>query len=126
MVDGAMFDLLHDIANSVRRGGDAVGEPVGRYSGVFGGLQVVACGDLHQLPPIQREAGMCYEAKNWTACFSLRNHMVLDSVQRQVRRGRGRGGHDRPSQHCAPRCSATPDSWRCSTPSAWATARQRW
>lgn len=44
MLDAAMLDALDEVARAVR----------GRDSAVFGGIQLVLCGDFFQLPPVRR------------------------------------------------------------------------
>lgn len=45
MVDADLFDKLEGVARAVRRSG-----------GVFGGIQLVVCGDFLQLPPVSKES----------------------------------------------------------------------
>ena len=81
MVDGGFFDLLEEVARLVR------GRPA-----PFGGLQLVLCGDFHQLPPVTtRGQGaaqarrFCFEAALWKAC--VHHCLELTQVFRQVKRG---------------------------------------
>ena len=83
MVDGGFFDLLEEVARLVRGRRDP-----------FGGLQLVLCGDFHQLPPVTRGQGaaqaqarrFCFESAAWKAC--VHHCLELTQVFRQVKRGR--------------------------------------
>jgi len=70
MLDGNLLDALELIARGVRSN-----------EALFGGLQLVLCGDFFQLPPVGLErdaATWCFDAKCWgrlvpsTDCFVLR------------------------------------------------------
>lgn len=82
MVDGGFFDLLEEVARLVRGRPDP-----------FGGLQLVLCGDFHQLPPVTSGQGaaqaqarrFCFEAAAWKAC--VHHCLELTQVFRQVKRG---------------------------------------
>lgn len=76
MVDSEYLDLVEEVARKVRGS-----------SAAFGGLQVVFCGDFHQLPPVTKDrasqsARFCFESKAWSAA-SLQC-IQLTQVFRQV------------------------------------------
>jgi ATP-dependent DNA helicase PIF1 len=75
MASGELFDVAEELARIIRR--DA--RP-------FGGIQVVACGDFHQLPPVfdAGERLMAFQAKSWSRVFSSENHYLLDTIFRQT------------------------------------------
>lgn len=58
MIDGELFDKLEAIARDVR----GCGEP-------FGGIQVIACGDFAQLPPVKARGGFAFQAERWEDVF---------------------------------------------------------
>ena len=63
MMDGEFFDTLEYIARNVRGN-----------SKPFGGIQLVICGDFHQLPPVARHAQarkFCFEASSWASCVNF-------------------------------------------------------
>ncbi len=76
MLDGRMFDTLESIARSVRNS-----------QAPFGGIQLVLCGDFHQLPPVAKgREGMAarrflFEASCWGRC--VEKVVVLTRVFRQ-------------------------------------------
>jgi ATP-dependent DNA helicase PIF1 len=95
MIRPAVWDLLEEVARRTRNSPKP-----------FGGIQVVACGDFLQLPPViegkwgvperkwgrpeRQEAGeageasgFAYEAKSWNKCFAPGATIVLDQVYRQ-------------------------------------------
>ncbi len=60
MLDSILFDLLEEIARTVRGS-----------SRPFGGMQVICCGDFLQLPPVSlghNGAGFAFEGEAWTRC----------------------------------------------------------
>lgn len=75
MMSVEMFELLELIARTTR-GSERV----------FGGLQVVFCGDFMQLPPVKKgatETHFCFESPKWTETFAHRNCVQLKTVYRQ-------------------------------------------
>lgn len=78
MVDGDFFDMVEEVARAVKR-----------TTAPFGGLQLVLCGDFHQLPPVvkgrEAEANrrFCFESCAWTSCID--HCLELTEVYRQVR-----------------------------------------
>ncbi|CAE8648514.1 unnamed protein product, partial [Polarella glacialis] len=62
MVSGRLLDVLDAVGRSVR----------GCPGQAFGGLQVLLCGDFHQLPPPGKDVdGWAFEAKVWGEAFGL-------------------------------------------------------
>eukprot|EP00996_Jenningsia_fusiforme_P001277 NODE_216_length_2699_cov_43.609811_g198_i0.p1 GENE.NODE_216_length_2699_cov_43.609811_g198_i0~~NODE_216_length_2699_cov_43.609811_g198_i0.p1 ORF type:complete len:828 (+),score=152.50 NODE_216_length_2699_cov_43.609811_g198_i0:89-2572(+) len=72
MLNAAFFDALEDCARHVRES-----------SLVFGGLQVIACGDFLQLPPVSRNhrASYAFQAECWERVFPAQ--YTLSTVLRQ-------------------------------------------
>ena len=81
MLDGALFDKLEEVARLVRRSPRP-----------FGGLQIVACGDFLQLPPVEEKGGFgggnrgggvkfAFEAKSWDTVIGAQ--VALTQVFRQ-------------------------------------------
>jgi len=72
MIDAELFDKLEHVARIVRED-----------SRVFGGLQLIVCGDFLQLPPVSSgEPRFAFEAGSWAA--SLPHSVVLTQVYRQA------------------------------------------
>ena len=76
MVDAKLFDLVEEVARHVRNSDLP-----------FGGIQLILCGDFHQLPPVfkQNEGGVrkfCFESQAWAECNLY--CMQLKKVYRQV------------------------------------------
>ena len=71
MVDGAYFDALDAIARACRGN-----------TRPFGGIQVIASGDFHQLPPV-KPVKLCFEAAVWPRLFA-QTTFVLRTVRRQT------------------------------------------
>lgn len=73
MMDGTFFDVLELVARKIRRD-----------SRPFGGIQLVVCGDYHQLPPVTRHSSQrsfCFESRSWSSCI---HHCIeLKQVFRQ-------------------------------------------
>ncbi|KAH8045978.1 PIF1-like helicase [Aureococcus anophagefferens] len=70
MIDGALLDKIDAVARAAR--GNA--RP-------FGGVQVLACGDFAQLPPV-RVTRFAFEAESWRGAFGARQY-CLSAVFRQ-------------------------------------------
>lgn len=83
MIDGRLFDNLNDIARELRR----------KKNLPFGGLQVIACGDFYQLPPVSKTeikadgtklkelAQFTFESIAWKEALS--SSIILKEVFRQ-------------------------------------------
>ena len=73
MLSARLFDALELISRSLRND-----------TRVFGGLQLVACGDFFQLPPLPNsyDVGLfLFESQKWKTVFS--HMMILTIVVRQ-------------------------------------------
>jgi len=78
MMSKKLFDLLNNVAKAVRK----------RKHEVFGGIQLIFCGDFFQLPPIETEGDpdtglFCFESEEWDAVFPKKNQIQLEKVFRQ-------------------------------------------
>ncbi len=76
MISASLFELLSWIGCSIRQ----------NFEKPFGGIQVIVCGDFHQLPPVDRVGGatFAFESKEWKQLFpSKENWIVLKTVVRQ-------------------------------------------
>jgi ATP-dependent DNA helicase PIF1 len=80
MLDGELFDTLERIAREMRStsmyGEAAINGPV------FGGIQLVVCGDFLQLPPV-KASRFAFQADSWNTCFPMENQIELTTVFRQ-------------------------------------------
>jgi ATP-dependent DNA helicase PIF1 len=56
MMSKTLFELL-----------DAIGKKMRKNQKVFGGIQLICCGDFHQLPPVENE--FCFESPLWDKTF---------------------------------------------------------
>lgn len=77
MLSQYLFDILDDIAKSVRNS-----------ELPFGGMQIICIGDFHQLPPIfsageLNSGNYCFESVNWNSTFPPESHVVLKKIFRQ-------------------------------------------
>jgi ATP-dependent DNA helicase PIF1 len=75
MMSYEMLTLLNDIARSVRK-----------TIGLIGGIQVIALGDFHQLPPVKYkspEQKYVFQNPIWNALFPRDRIIVLSEVVRQ-------------------------------------------
>jgi len=84
MLDGQLFDKAGQVVAQVRTSHvDSSGALVRNgTTGPYGGVQVIACGDFMQLPPVQVEAKKwVFQSKAWAA-LGFRNHL-LTTVHRQ-------------------------------------------
>lgn len=72
MIDAALFDKIEAVARVVRKSDRP-----------FGGIQVVACGDFYQLPPVNKEGRpkFCFEGNSWGRV--IKRAIVLKQVFRQ-------------------------------------------
>ncbi len=70
MLSGRFFDRLEELARALRKN-----------TRPFGNLQVVICGDFLQLPPVETDEGLCFEAQAWPRMhFTM---ILLEKVFRQ-------------------------------------------
>ena len=72
MMSAKIFTILDQIARHAR----------GRPNQPFGGLQLVFSGDFYQLPPVDSQAGFCFESPNWNSTFD--EVIVLTTIFRQT------------------------------------------
>ncbi len=96
MVHARQFDLLHRVAQRLRRS-----------EAPFGGIQLIVAGDFAQLPPVPRKEGgekddggtprYAFQSRHWAECLPTTQQFSLLQVHRQQDRGtwpdgvRGRG-----------------------------------
>lgn len=71
MIDAELFDKLSEIARAIRK------KPLLP----FGGIQVIACGDFYQLPPVKGE--YCFTSKAWKQLFTPESVIQLTRIHRQ-------------------------------------------
>ncbi|XP_065645362.1 ATP-dependent DNA helicase PIF1-like [Hydra vulgaris] len=86
MINAQTFDLLHIIACEIKQ----------CYDELFGGIQVIACGDFFQLPPIKGE--FVFKSKIWqqymtevlvlTECFKQKEDAQFFGALNEIRFGR--------------------------------------
>ncbi len=74
MLNSTTFAFAEEFARVVRNS-----------SKPFGGIQVIACGDFFQLPPVARDAAVsfAFEAGAWDVVFGARNTIELQQVLNQ-------------------------------------------
>jgi ATP-dependent DNA helicase PIF1 len=68
MMSVELFELLNELGQAIRKS-----------SKPFGGIQVIFCGDFHQLPPIN--SPFCFESPLWESTFD--ESIVLTTIFRQ-------------------------------------------
>ena len=74
MVDGELLDKLNEIAKKFRRN-----------NAPFGGIQVVACGDFYQLPPVVKKTGLDGEInEDMEAFFSFECLAWKETIQQTI------------------------------------------
>lgn len=66
MMSASSLDKLSQLASVVRKN-----------KLPFGGLQVILCGDLFQLPPVESTASYCFQADVWPQLFASPQSVVL-------------------------------------------------
>ena len=86
MMSMAMFEMLNEIGINVRR---ACPKHYESGNNVFGGIQLIFCGDPFQLPPvatvnIENSSKFCFESPLWDQVFKKENHIELTTVYRQI------------------------------------------
>ena len=73
LIDSAFFELINEVLNTVR---DGV-----KPETLFGGIQLVVCGDFLQLPPVGDKLKFCFESKLWRK--SIKKNFHLTQIFRQ-------------------------------------------
>jgi len=78
MMSKKIFEILERVARITRGNGQP-----------FGGIQIVFTGDFYQLPPVESygepdTAAFCFESDVWARVFKPENHIILQTVFRQV------------------------------------------
>lgn len=68
MMSVELFELLNELGKTIRRS-----------SKPFGGIQVIFCGDFHQLPPIN--SPFCFESPMWDSIFD--ENIIMNTIFRQ-------------------------------------------
>lgn len=78
MLDGALFDVLEQLARRIRKD-----------SAPFGGIQLILCGDFFQLPPVglsqNPKIKFLFESEAWAAC--VQQTVLLIEIFRQKESG---------------------------------------
>ena len=77
MMSKKIFDTIEHIARQLRK-----------KPGVFGGMQLIFCGDFFQLPPVgnadEPDSDLfCFQSEHWFNVFPQRNHVQLTHIFRQ-------------------------------------------
>lgn len=77
MMSKKIFDTIEHIARQTRKN-----------PGLFGGMQIVFCGDFFQLPPVGNGGEpdsdlFCFQSARWFEVFPQRNHVQLTHIFRQ-------------------------------------------
>ena len=70
MMSKQLFELINILAQKIRKS-----------QRLFGGIQLICCGDFHQLPPIENE--FCFESEIWDKTFTYQ--YVLKENFRQMK-----------------------------------------
>ncbi|XP_077998932.1 uncharacterized protein LOC144451879 [Glandiceps talaboti] len=73
MISSQTFNLINDVLQSIRSSTE-----------VFGGMQIVACGDFKQLPPVRSphdNAEYCFTSELWNRTFT--HTTILKTIYRQ-------------------------------------------
>lgn len=83
MLSKSLFELLDQIGKQVRMTNSKYHAIAGKP---FGGIQLVACGDFFQLPPVPTQGDpdsdkMCFESPLWDQTFD--SQILLDKIFRQ-------------------------------------------
>ena len=89
MIDAALFDKIEAVARAVRKSNI-----------VFGGIQLVLCGDFLQLPPVSKESSRKQHCFKVCLIFALSAYRCYDTISALRLRGiigRGEGGGGRGS-----------------------------
>lgn len=75
MLSCDLFERLEEIATRVRNVPDML----------FGGIQIILCGDFYQLPPVDRKSSLvkyCFQSPLWNKLI-MKNVVVLKQIYRQ-------------------------------------------
>jgi len=77
MMSKKIFETIEHIARQTRK-----------KPGLFGGMQIVFCGDFFQLPPVgngdEPDSDLfCFQSERWFDVFPQRNHVQLTHIFRQ-------------------------------------------
>lgn len=72
MISGSMFDKMEAMARILKGS-----------SRPFGGIQLIACFDALQLPPVSDPNDFFFGAQSWFRCFPWTQHVELTRVMRQ-------------------------------------------
>jgi ATP-dependent DNA helicase PIF1 len=77
MMSHKILNILEEVARHIRK-----------TSKVFGGIQVIFCGDFYQLGPIGDQYELetkeyCFQSKKWFDIFPKENHIQLHTIFRQ-------------------------------------------
>ena len=79
MLDGALFDVLEQLARRLRKD-----------SSPFGGIQLILCGDFFQLPPVglsnNPKIKFLFESEAWASCVGQQT-VLLTEIFRQKESG---------------------------------------
>lgn len=83
MLSKSLFEIFDQIGKQVRMFDDRYAHHAGKP---FGGIQLIACGDFFQLPPVPNDGDpdsgkMCFESSLWEETFD--SQILLDKVFRQ-------------------------------------------
>ena len=75
LISPQLWDLIENLARTLRSSTE-----------VFGGIQVIACGDFLQLPPVQEEGDseyrFCFETPSWQELFHKSNKGKIICLQK--------------------------------------------
>lgn len=71
MLSGELFDTINSIAKNFRKNASP-----------FGGIQLIFCGDFHQLPPVSNDSTFCFESLEWNNVFE--KEILLKKNFRQI------------------------------------------
>jgi len=84
MLDGKLIELVGQVVGGVRRAYDRGVQALcanAQSTAPFEGVQLIVCGDMLQLPPVEIKKGWVFEAKLWRK-LAFKNH-VLTTIHRQ-------------------------------------------
>lgn len=85
MVSAEMFERMEEFCRLLRKSSSRDNVTTKKRSRVFGGIQLVLCGDFLQLPPVvtkkNTEVRFCFEASCWQKC--IKKEVELHTIFRQ-------------------------------------------